>query len=408
MSYPVQRGVVTNWEDLEALLRHTYDNELRVAPEDHAVMLTESAQNPKAHRERLTQIMFETFNVPGMLLGCQPVLSLYGCGHITGVVVESGDGVTCTLPVFDGYCIPQVSQMGAVAGRDLTDYMARLLSARGVGLSGHALLSVARGVKEQYCSVAVDYDTAMMPCSLGASAGSPTTFQLPDGSTLALGTESTWVPEAMFQPGLLGLVGPSLHRLVHDTVMGCDIDVRKALMRSVHLSGGNTLFSGMQSRLSKELTDMVHDRAGMEVKVFADRDRLHAAWVGASIVASLDSFGSWQSGVVSLDEYNEVGPSIAGTKWPQALAGGWGTGGLLVRSVDGDAMATDREPLPHAEVCSSVCCCCVWMLCATAVVAAVAAVAAAAAAVAVAVAVASHPSIHPSIHLIHASHHTCP
>ena len=106
LRYPIEHGIVTNWDDMEAIWRHTFYNELRIAPEEHPVLLTEAPLNPKANRERMTQIMFEAFSTPGLYVAVQAVLSLYASGRTTGVVLDSGDGVSHTVPIYEGYALP--------------------------------------------------------------------------------------------------------------------------------------------------------------------------------------------------------------------------------------------------------------------------------------------------------------
>merc|ERR1711870_12492 len=114
---------------------HTFYHGLRVQPQEHAVLLTEAVLNPKANRERMTQIMFEQFYVPAMYVSTQAVLSLYASGRTTGIVCDTGDGVTHIVPIFEGYCMPHAVVRINLAGRDLTEYMMKLLGESGSTLT---------------------------------------------------------------------------------------------------------------------------------------------------------------------------------------------------------------------------------------------------------------------------------
>jgi len=103
---PIEQGIVRNWADMEKFWHHCLANELRVSPEEHPVLMTEGTLNPKQNRERMTQIMFESFNVPCFYVSVQGVLALYSSGRTTGLVLDSGEGITSTLPIYEGYAVP--------------------------------------------------------------------------------------------------------------------------------------------------------------------------------------------------------------------------------------------------------------------------------------------------------------
>jgi actin-related protein len=286
---------------MEKLLHHTFSDQLRVAPEEHPVVMAESPLTPQPARERLAQIVFEAFSVPAYHVRVDAALSLYATGGVTGCVVGSGDGITSIVAVAEGLVLPHAMQRVDLAGRDLTEYMMKLLTERGYSFSTAAEREIVRDIKETHAYILTR--TAGSSAAIEQMYALEQKYTLPDGNVITLANERFRCPEVLFTPSLAGSVAPSLPTALFQTIMQCDESVRRALYGNIVLSGGTTLCRGFGDRLAQEI--MALAPAGTAVKVTASGS--HSVWIGGSILAScMLNQSSW----IRRQEYDEVGPSV--------------------------------------------------------------------------------------------------
>jgi actin-related protein len=302
LKHPVDKGVVVDWDDMQKVWEYMYDK-LNVVCQDHPVLLTEVPLNPHAIRERTIQYMFETFSVPAAYLSIKGVLSVYASGRCSALSVYIGDGVSHTLPVYEGYTTPKCILRQHLAGSNLTNYLTELLMERGHYFSTPAEHETIREIKEKLCYVALDYEKELQQTGLEKE------YELPDKSVITVGNERFLCAEALFKPKLVGMEASGLGELVMESLNNGDIYMRRILSSNIVVAGGSSLFDGIGDRLQLEVSKLAPPL--LQTKVIANPIRFHNAWIGGSILASLSTF---QSMWITNEEYNESGPAIVHKK----------------------------------------------------------------------------------------------
>lgn len=295
--YPMEHGIVRDWDDMERIWQYIYSkDQLQTFSEEHPVLLTEAPINPRKNREKAAEIFFETFNVPALYMSMQAVLSLYASGRTTGVVLDVGDGVAHSVPIYEGYAMPHSVMRVDVAGRDVTHYLRLLLRKEGYDFHTSAELEIVRTIKEKACYLSIN------PLKEESMETEKAQYMLPDGSYIEIGPARYRAPEVLFKPDLIGEECEGIHQILTFSIQKSDMDLRRVLFSNIVLSGGSTLFKGFGDRLLSEVKKQAPK--DIKIRISAPQERLYSTWIGGSILAGLDSFKKmW----VAKREYNEEG-----------------------------------------------------------------------------------------------------
>lgn len=312
LTFPVEHGVIKNWNDETLVLDYLFKEKMKINNEDHQVLITEAPQNPNENRRKIYELFFETFNFPAVQMAPQALLVLYAQGLVTGVVVDSGDGVTHIMPIFENYLLSHLVSRMNIAGRDITEQMVKLLTLRGYTFHRSSDFDVVREIKEKLCFVSADIKVDRR------IANETTTYVVPytlnDGRIIKVSGERFEAPEVLFSPELLGYEGVGVHKLLFDTITKADINLRKPFFNSIVVSGGTTMYPGFSTRLENELKGLIlhnilngNEKALKDYKINVEDppNRRFLVYLGATVLANLskDKTNSWQS----KHDYQELG-----------------------------------------------------------------------------------------------------
>ncbi|KAL9010703.1 MAG: hypothetical protein Q9173_004395, partial [Seirophora scorigena] len=294
ITYPMENGIVKRWDDMEHLWNYTFNEKMQIDTTGRKILLTEPPMNPLKNREQMCERMFETYNFGGVYVAIQAVLALYAQGLSSGVVVDSGDGVTHIVPVYESTVLTHHTKRLDVAGRDVTRNLIALLLRRGYALNRTADFETVRQIKEKLCYVSYDLE-------LDQRLSEDTTvlvesYTLPDGRVIRVGSERFEAPECLFQPHLVDVEQPGISEFLFNTIQGTDVDVRSSLYKAIVLSGGSSMYPGLPSRLEKELKQLWLTKVlggnperlnKFKVRIEDPPRRRHMVFLGGAVLANI-------------------------------------------------------------------------------------------------------------------------
>uniref|UniRef100_A0A914MF56 Actin-related protein 3 n=1 Tax=Meloidogyne incognita TaxID=6306 RepID=A0A914MF56_MELIC len=345
VKHPIRHGMVDDWDLMERFWEQCIFKYLRAEPEDHYFLMTEPPLNTPENREYTAEVMFESFNVPGLLIAVQAVLALSASWQekpidgrsLTGLVIDSGDGVTHCIPIAEGFVIGSCIKHVPIAGRDITYFIQQLQREREAGIPSEQSYEVAKAIKERYCYVCpniqkefVKYDTEpdkYVQCYHGLNNVTKKPF------TVDVGHERFLGPEIFFHPEFVSSdYVTSISESVDQVIQQCPIDVRRGLYENIVLSGGSTMFKDFGRRLQRDLKKATDQRLmlseqlsggkvkpkNIDVQVISHKRQRYAVWFGGSMYAALPEFynaahtkAEYMERGASCVRYNDIFGSVA-------------------------------------------------------------------------------------------------
>ncbi|EDV29866.1 Actin-related protein 2 [Trichoplax sp. H2] len=315
INYPMDNGIVRNWDDMKHVWNYTFDNKLKIDAKKCKILLTEPPMNPMKNREKMIETIFEEYGFAGCYIAIQAVLTLYAQGLLTGVVVDSGDGVTHICPVYEGFSLPHLTRRLDIAGRDITRYLIKLLLLRGYAFNHSADFETVRIMKEKLCYVGYNIEQEQK-LALDTTV-LVETYTLPDGRVIKVGGERFEAPEILFQPHLVNVESGGVAEVLFNAINAADIDTRPEFYKHIVLSGGSTMYPGLPSRLERELKQLYLERvlkgntaqlSKFKIRIEDPPRRKHMVFLGGAVLSDImkDNPQFW----MTREEYQEKGIKV--------------------------------------------------------------------------------------------------
>lgn len=286
---PINHGVVENWDDMELLWEHIFNDELQLVKiEEHPLLITEAPLNPVKNREIMCEILYEKFGLSALYIANPAVLSLYASGKTTGCVLDCGDGYCSSVPIYEGYALPNSTKRIDIAGRDITKQLQLYLrKATGISLFSSNEQEIVRTIKEKVNYVAADYVQEEEKYNVNEE-DMTSKFKLPDGQILSIANGKYRTSEILFNPKIMGVEYDSLPEICFQSINKIDLELRPSLYSNIVLSGGTTMLKGFADRMISETQRLTNNN--IDIRIISPRERKFTTWIGGSILTGLSTF----------------------------------------------------------------------------------------------------------------------
>jgi len=329
IKYPIQQGIITDWDEMLKIWHHCLFCELKIAPEEHNILLTDSPCNSRENREKMTEIMFESLNVPSLYISAQSVLAAYSVGKSTCMMIDCGEGSTNFAPIYEGLLCKQSVLSIPISGKMIFERLVKMLMENGQNLDSKMKREGCKLLKEKMCYIKNDYSNYNN--NYGSGSGSDnynsdnnnnnnedvknensdnndveSEYTLPDGSVIKINKEKYQCTEILFNPSLYGYDCKSLQDKFMDTIKITDSDMREDMFANILFNGGTSLFKGFKDRVYNEIKK-VSEEYDCKKKVHVYPEAQYMAWIGGSILTNMGTFENiW----VTKSEYKEFGSTV--------------------------------------------------------------------------------------------------
>ena len=311
LRFPVKHGQFQNDQDILTVFNHLY-SKLGINSQEikeHPVLVSEPLLNPYTNREKIAYSLFDNLGVPALFFASQPILSLFSTSNTSGVVLESGDGVTQSSVVYEGYSIPSSYERYNYGGADVTEYLKNLLKKRGYHFYNSTEFRLINEIKENLCFCFGGNFKNDFGDSKKALNQNMINYYLPDGSSISVGDERILATEILFNPEIIGKEYLSLPDMIISSVNKVDVQVRQKSYENIFLSGGNTAFNGLNEQLNSELKNKLTKNT--KINIQKSENPQYSCWIGGNIISILEIFKKmW----VTRNDWNESGNKIIHTK----------------------------------------------------------------------------------------------